>query len=434
MSRGGLKPTQRNGRRLGLILMSATDAVTTDAVPETAQELCGLLAANSSGAARPIYPVGGRTGLGFGYPITDPGIQVDLTRLTRVIDYPARDMTITVEAGIRIAELTRILQAEGQRLPIDIPHPEQATLGGALATNVSGPRRFGLGTLRDYVIGITAVDATGQEFKAGGRVVKNVAGYDLCKVLIGALGTLGVVSQVTLKLRPIPAAARLLAASFSRLADIEPVLARLQSSAARPNVMEVLESRAAAEITRAAGWDHAESGALLLLAVEGTEHDTRWQLDTLQQEIQAFLPASLNAVPDALIGPMFAALTGFQAGGAGGLSFKANLQPSQTIEFLSQAHSRGCAAQAHAGSGVVVGHCPPEIRTPEAAAALLFELQATAAPAGDVVVLSCPDAWKSRLPLFGSQPAGAWGLMRNLKRQLDPRDLLNRGRLLGHST
>ena len=105
--------------------------------------------------------------------------------------HPARDMTITVQAGITLARLGNSLALENQRLPIDVPNASQATLGGVLAVNVSGPRRYGLGTLRDYVIGISAVNDDGQEIKGGGRVVKNVAGYDLCKLYIGSLGTPG---------------------------------------------------------------------------------------------------------------------------------------------------------------------------------------------------------------------------------------------------
>src|SRR5262245_21138531 len=131
--------------------------------------------------------------LHLGLPPVKPGYAVDLRGLDQVIDYPARDMTITVRAGITIAKLQEILAKENQRLPVDIPDSEIATLGGAIAVNASGPRRYGFGTLRDYLIGISFTDDGGKEAKAGGRVVKNVAGYDLCKLHIGALGTLGIV-------------------------------------------------------------------------------------------------------------------------------------------------------------------------------------------------------------------------------------------------
>src|SRR6202023_2632051 len=101
-----------------------------------------------------------------------------------------RDMTITVRAGITLAKLRELLRTENQRLPVDVPQADRATLGGALAVNVSGPRRYGFGTFRDYVIGISVVNDEGHEVKAGGRVVKNVAGYDLWKLFVGSRGAL----------------------------------------------------------------------------------------------------------------------------------------------------------------------------------------------------------------------------------------------------
>ena len=173
--------------------------------PATVAELCEIVKA-ARAAGQGVYPVGGRTTLDVGLPPIKPGVAVDTTALNRVIDYPARDMTITVQAGITIAALQAELAKEGQWLPVDVASPEQATLGGAIALNQSGPRRYGYGTLRDYVIGISFVTDDGVEVKAGGRVVKNVAGYDLMKLQIGAVGTLGVVTQVTLKVKPRPEA------------------------------------------------------------------------------------------------------------------------------------------------------------------------------------------------------------------------------------
>ncbi|MCA9156305.1 MAG: FAD-binding oxidoreductase, partial [Planctomycetales bacterium] len=151
----------------------------------------------------PVYPIGGGCSLNFGLPAKKPGIGLSLTALHRVIDYPARDMTITVEAGATMAQLRDTLLAERQKLPIDVPLTDRATIGGVVATNWNGPRRYGYGAVRDFVIGIGAVDGRGRAFKGGGRVVKNVAGYDFCKLLTGSLGTLAVITQVTLKVRPL---------------------------------------------------------------------------------------------------------------------------------------------------------------------------------------------------------------------------------------
>ncbi len=200
-----------------------------------------------------IYPLGGRTMLDFGRPPVRPGIAVDLRALAGVIDYPARDMTITVQAGITLAELQRLLDAEGQRLPIDVPYPRRATLGGALAVNISGARRLGAGTLRDYVIGISTLNSEGQETKAGGRVVKNVAGYDLCKLHIGALGTLGIITRVTLKVLPRPQTQALL--TFGCGGDVlEALLEHLHKSRTRPMCLELLNSRAARFVSERTGF------------------------------------------------------------------------------------------------------------------------------------------------------------------------------------
>ena len=154
----------------------------TTLAPATASELARLLADNASGPRQRLLPAGGRTALPRLEDMAQRAV-LALTDLNRVIDYPARDLTITVEAGLRVADLQRILSEQRQRLPVDIADAHRATIGGAVAAGASGPRRLGHGSLRDYLIGVTAVDATGRTFKAGGRVVKNVAGYDLCKLL-----------------------------------------------------------------------------------------------------------------------------------------------------------------------------------------------------------------------------------------------------------
>ena len=148
---------------------------------------------------RALYPLGGCTMMEWGQPPTKHGTAIDLRGFDRVIDYPARDMTITVQAGITIAQLRETLKNEGQQLPVDIPRPERATLGGAIATNTSGPRRFGYGTIREHLIGMKVALADGRVIKSGGKVVKNVAGYDLAKLFIGARGSLGTGRKIRLR-------------------------------------------------------------------------------------------------------------------------------------------------------------------------------------------------------------------------------------------
>lgn len=409
--------------------MTVTES-TEESLPATQSELSRWLAENAAGAGRPVYPVGGRTALHYGYPVTQPGMTLSTTKLTQVIDYPARDMTVTVEAGIRIDELAALLRKERQRLPIDVAQSHRATLGGAVATNTSGPRRFGLGTLRDYVIGISAVDATGNAFKAGGRVVKNVAGYDLCKMLIGSLGTLAVITQLTLKLRPEPETSTLLWASFDRWAAIDQALQRLLNSAARPIALEVLDPRAAATIALEAGLELPCTRPVLCIGVEGTSRETEWQTDTLANELSSFTPREVASVKNEDAKKLWFALTEFQVSSEEPGTFQANLLPSRTIEFVSRAEAAGVALQGHAGNGIVVGHLSDQVASLEAARDLLNPLREfTRNCGGNLILLNCYQNWKKELPLFGdAEPS--WPLMKKLKAELDPRGLLNPGRFL----
>jgi glycolate oxidase FAD binding subunit len=398
--------------------------------PATQDELAALLTANARGPRRAIYPAGGRTAWTFGYAFDQPGAVLSTTALNRVVDYPARDMTITVEAGIRLDELASALRGERQRLAVDVAQSHRATLGGAIATNTSGPRRYGLGTLRDYVIGISAVTADGTAFKAGGRVVKNVAGYDLCKMLIGSLGTLAVVTQVTLKLKPEPDATALVWLPFDKLNTIDDVLQRLTTSAARPVALEVFDQRGAAAIASESGLDLPHETPVLCAGVEGTPRETQWQLDALRAEVFAFNPREMINVTGGDATRLWFALTEFQTAAEEPLTFQANLLPSRTVEFVDRASHAGVTVQAHAGNGIVLGELPDGVTTAAAAAEIIGPLRQLARSCrGNLIVLNCDATWKRDLRVWGD-PEPSWPLMKRLKDQLDPLGRLNPGRFL----
>jgi glycolate oxidase FAD binding subunit len=175
--------------------------------PGSEQELAALLA-EANAAGHVVAPRGGGTKSEWGNPGTPADVVLSTARLNRVIEHAWADMTVTVEAGCTVAALQRTLAQHGQRLAIDPLWPERATIGGILATNDSGALRLRFGALRDLIIGITVALADGTLAKSGGKVVKNVAGYDLPKLMTGALGTLGVITQAVFRLHPLPHASR----------------------------------------------------------------------------------------------------------------------------------------------------------------------------------------------------------------------------------
>lgn len=395
-------------------------------VPATQTELARWMADNAAGPRHKVMPVGGRTALHFGFS-TSCDVHVDLRELNRLIDYPARDMTITVEAGMRIDQLQQLLAQERQQLPIDIAQPMRATIGGAVACNTSGSRRFGYGTLRDYLIGCSAIDAQGQLFKSGGRVVKNVAGYDLCKLLIGSRGTLAIVSQVTLKLKPIAETQGGWWLTFDSFSEMENVLERLLTSNARPVALDMLDVPAAKLVATESRLPLPSDSPALVILVEGSAKEVAWQLETLRKEIVPFGVQQLEAVAGADAVSLTEALTEFQVPTDEPLTFQASIRPSRCWEFAELANRLDVAVQCHAGSGVIIGQLPEAAASREAACELLLPLQQFArAQSGNLQILHCDPEWQNHLPMCGD-PEPAWVLMRQLKQQLDPHGLLNAG-------
>ncbi|HXG42487.1 MAG TPA: FAD-binding oxidoreductase, partial [Dehalococcoidia bacterium] len=183
--------------------------------PCTVEQVQGVLGlAHREGLA--VVPWGGGTMMGLGPPPRRYDIALDMRRLDRVLEHEPADLTCTVQAGMTVAALLSHLAGSGQSVGLDPPLPQEATVGGTLAAAVAGPRRYSCGHPRDFTIGMRVVLADGRLTRAGGRVVKNVAGYDLCKLYIGSMGTLGVVVEATFKLLPLPRTTGSLRFAFAR--------------------------------------------------------------------------------------------------------------------------------------------------------------------------------------------------------------------------
>jgi glycolate oxidase FAD binding subunit len=375
--------------------------------PQSVAEVCELVR-DVRAAGQGVYPVGGRTTLDLGNVPAKPGIAVDTCGLNAVVEHAARDMTITVQAGITLAELAKGLAAENQWLPIDVPNAERATLGGAVAANTSGPRRLGHGTFRDYILGVSFVTDDGVEVKGGGRVVKNVAGYDLMKLHTGALGTLGVITQVTLKVKPKPEATAVVTFDVGDAA-LGPTLDRVHASESRPVAVEVGKV--------ADGW-------LVACVFEEKAATVNWQVDTLKKELSGAPVRGTTVTRDGAAFDLTAVPPDAH------VTLKVNTTPSGTAAVAVAAaglHSQA-AVHASAGSGIVWVHLPAELGV-ERVSSAVAELTRLTTHNGNVTVRRCPPAWKAVLPVWGKD-RGDRELMRAVKRTLDPDDVFNPGRLV----
>jgi glycolate oxidase FAD binding subunit len=391
--------------------------------PDDVDALCGLVR-DQAARGRAIYPRGGATALDYGGVPRRPGVAVDTRSISRPIDYPFADMTITVQAGMTLSALRAILAEQHQRLLVDAPHPERATLGGIYATNTCGSRRFGAGRPRDQIIGVSFVTSEGAVVKGGGRVVKNVAGYDFPKLLTGSMGTLGVIVQLTLKVRPIPEAS---AIAWLPLADADAVAERLDqlnTSGTRPIALDLLNATAA----RALGQAFGLSGEHPVLAIgfEDNAVSVRWQLDRLKSEVGR---TDLMVVEGEQTAPLWDALNGYQAVEPGPVSFVANLRPSTVAGYVGDIDPGRWSVQAHAGNGIVRAHALGAWTLEEAVRTIEPFRQRAVADGGNLIVSRCPTEWKERLGVWG-QPRADWAIAERVRAALDPHGAMNPGRFV----
>src|SRR5919106_3138504 len=229
-----------------------------------------------------VVPWGGGTSMGLGQPLERMDIALCLHRLNHIVEHEPADLTATAQAGITMTDLQNQLGSRGQWWPVDPPLPDSATLGGVLATNSSGPKRLLYGTARDLVIGVKVVHADGVSSKAGGKVAKNVTGYDMMKLYIGSLGTLAVIVEATLKLRPCPPLQHLVWATFPTPDTAWQAARRLLTSLLLPNAVELLNPAVATFLHRNVAGPGRADGWALLAGVDGVEPGVARQTRELQ--------------------------------------------------------------------------------------------------------------------------------------------------------
>ncbi|HVR10967.1 MAG TPA: FAD-binding oxidoreductase [Thermoanaerobaculia bacterium] len=398
----------------------AVDGVTPRMIaePGTAEDLARCLRW-ARGEGLKVTPRGGGTKLGWGNPPAACDLLLSTARLDRVGEHAWADMTVIAEAGCRVADLQQALAEHGQHLALDPLWPERATLGGILSTNDSGTLRLRYGSLRDLIIGITVALPDGTLAKSGGKVVKNVAGYDLAKLFTGALGTLGVIVQAIFRLHPLPRETRSLTFSGTPAA-LQQLLLAILASRLTPIGLQL----------RA-----APGGAHLDVRFDGTAAGIQAQVDQVDQVRRLAAPASAPA--DAPPGvwashqALWAAKGDSAAPAPRRLVAKLGVLPAR-IASVCASIERSAAARSLAWQlvmqGVGTGYVRFDGDEPALRATLLALREELAG--GTLVALGCPLSVKRGLDVWG--PAGdAQPLMVRIKQRFDPDGTLSPGRFLG---
>lgn len=385
--------------------------------PATAEELKDVIHCADNHHWR-VLPCGCGTKLGWG----GVGKQVDLIvsteRLNRVIEHAVGDLTVTVEAGVKLADLQEILLKTNQFLPLDPAYPQAATLGGIIATADSGSLRHRYGGVRDMLLGISFVRCDGQLAKAGGRVVKNVAGYDLMKLFTGSYGTLGVLTAMTLRVYPVPEASGTVVL-LGGVEEIATATQTLLASALTPTVVDLLSTQLITQLGLGQGMglmvrfqsvtESVQQQSSRLLAVgqtlgglkgtlySGTDEHQLWQ--SLSKQIwkipqQPAIICKIGVLP---------------------------IASATTLTQLDSLISSPGLGLIHAGSGLGVLRLDPSMVTPQQILEMRRHCQSQN---GFLTVLEAPIAVKQQLDVWGYS-GNALNLMRQIKQQFDPKNILS---------
>lgn len=380
-----------------------------------------------------VTPWGGGTLQHLGNSPSRMEVVVRTTALDQVIEYEPTDLTVTVQAGITLKHLSDTLGAHNQFLPVDVPLPEKSTVGGVLAAGAYGPMRLRYGPPRDFTLGLMTATVDGTIVKSGGKVVKNVAGYELTKVLIGSFGTMGIITEATFKIFPLPQCESTLLASFAHLYEACEVVTELWQLPTPPLAIELLDSTLAqqVELNSSGQWLVAARFGGSQAVVDAARDKSAQRVHThncvalnFTEDVEgvwhtiAHLPAHLrDAKPDTLV-------------------LRASVPPKELQSLVRMALSIASAQglgkplfSAHAASAIA------HVRVDFSDAKVLEYIRQLRINLiglrGHLLIESAPKAMKDELGAWEPIDSASLRLMRAIKNQFDPNNILNPGRFAG---
>jgi len=376
-----------------------------------------------------IIPRGNGTKMRIGGIPKRADIVLCTGRLNRITDRDCENLTLSVESGVTLNEVQRDLEGRGYFLPLDPPFTDKATLGGIVAANSSGPRRLLYGTARDLITGIKAVFPNGDIVVSGGKTAKNVSGYDMVKLLIGSLGTLGIICEITFNLLPLPEKKSTLLIPFPSLDDAYGFVYDLIGSQLLPASLNLLNAAAANKIKHPMpshkgkylaaigleGIAEAVDRQVSDMGERGRKHEDFWNaIRDFAQEIATDSPNLVSLKSNVLISKSKELLRSYE-----------NIADKAGVE---------CAFVNQCGNGIIYSHLLVEEDLDSKVDPLVeligqFTSQASQYE-GNLMVESSPPSIKERVNVWGISRSD-YGIMQRIKEQVDPGGILNPGRFIG---
>jgi glycolate oxidase FAD binding subunit len=388
------------------------------AEPATVEEAAEVLGTAARGKKSLLF-AGGGTDLELGARPERVDVLVRTRRLDRIVEHAPSDQIAVVEAGVTLAALAQALASAGQRLALDPPLPERATVGGVVAANAFGPRRARYGSVRDLIIGVSIVRADGVRASGGGKVVKNVAGFDLPKLMVGSLGTLGLIATATFRLHPIPEESVTLSSPGLSAADVVRLVARVREAQLEPDAVAAFRT----------GPDRFD----LAVRFEGFARGVAEQRDRFAALVARELRVGCDALDRVAAGTIWSRHD--EARRRGTFRAKVVALPTRFGEVESQVlaplsavlASPECVWYPTLGLGFLGGDAAS---APAAASAVASARVALSQSGGTFVLLAAPESVRAGTDVWGPPPP-AVSLMRDVKSRFDPERRLAPGRFVG---
>ena len=412
----------------------AVDGLVPRAVvsPGSVEEISRLLA-HATAEKLGVVPRGNGTKMAGGGIPRKLDVVLSMLRINRITEHDVPNLSLSVEAGATLTAVQKQLTGTGKGsfLPLDPPYTEKATIGGIIATNSSGPRRYLYNTARDLLLGIKAVLPNGDIVAFGGRTVKNVSGYDMTKLMVGSWGALGVITEITTKLLPLPEASATLLVAFDDLAKAGALTRKVLHSVLLPSAMELMDEKAASRLGEKARY-------LVAFSLEGVGEAVERQVAEIGEMAKkegATAAKTLKADDDRTF---WVRVRDFALAAEAGVILRANFVIAKQTEILGKyekwAQDAGiaCAFIGHAGNGILRCYCSGDAAAKTAALAdLVARFTAEAAKQdGNLIVEAAPAALKEKVNVWG-EPRNDTVVMRRLKEKVDPAGVLNPGRFVG---
>jgi glycolate oxidase FAD binding subunit len=412
--------------------------------PKTINEISKVIA-HAHQQHLTIIPRGNGTKMGMGGIPKKMDIILSTDRLNRITDSDCENLTLSAEGGITLSEVQKSLAkvGKGYFLPLDPPFTDKATLGGIVATNSSGPKRLLYGTARDLIIGTKAVFPNGDIVVSGGKTVKNVSGYDMCKLLIGSYGTLGILCEMTFKLLPLPEMEATLLFSFAKLEEADGFARQVRSSQLIPSSIEILNAIAVQNMKYSMSMP-PNGNYLVAICLEGVAESIDRQISEMSGMGKKHGVLEAVTLTSEKHQAFWVAIRDFFYGLTqeypNAIALKSNFLISKSGEMLggyekiTREFGMDCAFICHSGNGILYSYVMPgkNFRSKiESFVELIGKLTSEAVKnEGNLVVESSPLLIKKKVDVWG-QSRSDYLVVRRLKEQIDPAGILNTGRFVG---